>query len=239
MSRKFAIAVLGLLLTCAMTGGARADSLSDPTRPPTAGSRVQQAGGLQLEGVLCHAGAFVAIVNDRLVHAGDRVDGALIRSISAEGISYSRGSHKRFAYAPEPWLEGCTGAASASQPTGEPLIGVDVAGAPARVFFEGLVENTPYNVLVHPDVTGRVTISLKNVTLQQLSTYRRGLSDPACRPPDAHLPHQLPRPATLRGIEHPHQLRSSHPGLLQLAIRQQFPGHSQLDPDHRHSRQRK
>ena len=117
----------------------------------------------------------MAIANDRLVHAGDRVDGALIRSISAAGISYSRGARKRFAYAPEPWLEGCAGAASASQPASEPLIGVDVAGAPAGVFFEGLVENTPYNILVHPDVTGRVTISLKNVTLQQLLDATRDL----------------------------------------------------------------
>ena len=177
MSRKFAATVSGLLLLCAVIGSAGADSLSDPTRPPTAGARVRQADGLQLEGVLCHGGAFVAIANDRLVHAGDRVDGALILSISAAGISYSysRGAHKRFAYAPEPWLEGCEGAASASQPAGEPLIGVDVAGAPAGVFFEGLVENTPYNILVHPDVTGRVTISLKKVTLQQLLDATRDL----------------------------------------------------------------
>ncbi len=173
MSRKFAITVSGLLLVYAMIGSAGADSLSDPTRPPTAGARVRQADGLQLEGVLCHAGVFVAIADDRLIHAGDRVDGALIRSISAAGISYSRGARKRFAFAPEPWLVGC--AASASQPAGEPLIGVDVAGAPAGVFFEGLVENTPYNVLVHPDITGRITMSLKNVTLQQLLDATRDL----------------------------------------------------------------
>jgi MSHA biogenesis protein MshL len=175
MSRRIAITVLGLLLACAMTGHARADSLTDPTRPPTAGARAPEASGLRLEGVLCHAGIFVAIANDRLIHVGDRVDGALIRNISAAGISYSRGAHKRFAYAPEPWLEGCTGAASAAQPAGEPLFGVDVTGAPASVFFEGLVESTPYNILVRPDVTGRVTMSLKNVTLQQLLDAARDL----------------------------------------------------------------
>ena len=172
MSRKFAITVFGLLLACAAGASAHADSLTDPTRPPIPGARVPGS-GLQLEGVLCHAGVFVAIANDRLVHAGDRVDGALIRSISAAGISYSRGARKRFAFAPEPWLVGC--AASASQPASEPLIGVDVVGAPAGVFFEGLVENTPYNVLVHPDVTGRITLSLKNVTLQQLLDATRDL----------------------------------------------------------------
>jgi MSHA biogenesis protein MshL len=175
MSRRFAITVFALLLASAMTGSARADSLTDPTRPPMPGERMHEAGGLRLEGVLCHAGAFVAIANDRLVHVGDRVDGALIRGISAAGILYSRGPHKQFAYAPEPWIEGCTGAASVSPPASEPLIGVDVAGAPAGVFFQGLVENTPYNILVHPDVTGRVTISLKNVTLQQLLDATRDL----------------------------------------------------------------
>ncbi len=85
MSRKLTITLSALLLTCAMTGAVRADSLSDPTRPPTAG-RVQEPGELQLEGVLCHAGAFVAIANDRLIHAGDRVNGVVIRSISAPGV---------------------------------------------------------------------------------------------------------------------------------------------------------
>ncbi|HEY1889888.1 MAG TPA: pilus (MSHA type) biogenesis protein MshL [Steroidobacteraceae bacterium] len=174
MSRRFAITVLGLLLACAASYSSHADSLTDPTRPPTPWAHLP-GGGLQLEGVLCHAGVFVAIADDRLVHVGDRVDGALIRGISAAGISYSRGRHERFASAPAPQLEGCAGAASAAQPGGEPLFGVDVAGAPASVFFEGLVENTPYNVLVHPDVTGRVTLSLKNVTLQQLLDAARDL----------------------------------------------------------------
>jgi MSHA biogenesis protein MshL len=174
MSRRFAITALGLLLACAAAVSAHADSLTDPTRPPIPGARVP-GGGLQLEGVLCHGGALVAIADDRLVHVGDRVDGALIRDISPQGIRYSRGRHERFAYAPEPRLEGCAGAASAPQPAGEPLFAVDVAGAPANVFFEGLVENTPYNILVHPDVTSRVTLSLKNVTLPQVLDATRDL----------------------------------------------------------------
>ena len=174
MSRRFAITVLGLLLAGAAAASAHADSLTDPTRPPAPGTHLPGS-GLQLEGVLCHAGVFVAIADDRLVHAGDRVDGMLIRDVSAEGVRYSRGKHERYAYAPEPRLEGCAGAASTSQAGGEPLFGVDVAGAPAHVFFQGLIENTPYNILVHPDVTGRVTISLKNVTLRQLLDAMRDL----------------------------------------------------------------
>ena len=172
MSRKTTITLSALLLTCAMTGGVRADSLSDPTRPPTAGTQMREPGELQLQGVLCHAGDFVAIANDRLIHAGDRINGVTIHSISAPGVLYTRGRRKIFAYAPEPWLEGC---ATAAQPAGEPLIGVDVTGAPARAFFQGLVEDTPYNILVHPDVAARVTLSLKNVTLKQLLDATRDL----------------------------------------------------------------
>ena len=173
MSRRFAITVLGLLFAYTAAGSVHADSLTDPTRPPTTGARAR-ASGLQLEGLLCHAGVIVGIANDRLVHVGDRLDGTVIREVSAAGVRYSRGKHERFAYAPEPRLEGCAGAASAPQP-GEPLFSVDVAGAPASVFFQGLVENTPYNILVHPEVTSRVTISLKNVTLPQLLDATRDL----------------------------------------------------------------
>ena len=174
MSRRFAITVLGLLFAYTAAGSARAASLTDPTRPPTPGARAPGS-GLQLEGLLCHGGVFVAIANDRLVHVGDRLGGAVIREVSAAGVRYSRGKHERFAYAPEPRLEGCAGPASAAQPAGETLFGVDVVGAPAGVFFEGLVENTPYNVLVHPDVRSRVTVSLKNVTLRQLLDATRDL----------------------------------------------------------------
>ena len=39
--------------------------------------------------------------------------------------------------------------------------------APARAFFMGLVDGTPQNMLVHPDVNGRVTLQLKQVTVEE------------------------------------------------------------------------
>jgi MSHA biogenesis protein MshL len=45
---------------------------------------------------------------------------------------------------------------------------VMVENAPAQAFFQGLVEGTPYNMLVHPDVSGRITLRLKHVTLEQV-----------------------------------------------------------------------
>ncbi len=42
-----------------------------------------------------------------------------------------------------------------------------VEDAPAKAFFEGLVADSSVNVVVHPEVKGRVTISSKQVTLEE------------------------------------------------------------------------
>ena len=42
---------------------------------------------------------------------------------------------------------------------------VAVADAPARTFFEGLADGTPYNIVLEPGVGGSITLKLKNVTL--------------------------------------------------------------------------
>jgi MSHA biogenesis protein MshL len=42
---------------------------------------------------------------------------------------------------------------------------VAVSDAPARPFFEGLADGTPYNIVLEPGVGGTVTLKLKNVTL--------------------------------------------------------------------------
>jgi MSHA biogenesis protein MshL len=48
-----------------------------------------------------------------------------------------------------------------------PRYDVQVDDAPARAFFEGLVAGSSVNMLVHPDVKGRVSLSLKQVTLTE------------------------------------------------------------------------
>jgi MSHA biogenesis protein MshL len=57
-------------------------------------------------------------------------------------------------------------AAFADEPSA-PRFDIRVEDAPARAFFEGLVDGTSTNMVVHPDVKGRITISLKQVTVPE------------------------------------------------------------------------
>jgi MSHA biogenesis protein MshL len=59
--------------------------------------------------------------------------------------------------------------------TSEPRFDVNVEDAPARAFFQGLVDGTPYNVLVHPDVSGRISMKLKHVTIEEVLEAARDL----------------------------------------------------------------
>lgn len=52
---------------------------------------------------------------------------------------------------------------------------VNVNDAPARAFFQGLVEGTSINMLIHPDVSGRITMSLKQVTIEEVLNATRDL----------------------------------------------------------------
>jgi MSHA biogenesis protein MshL len=49
----------------------------------------------------------------------------------------------------------------------EPRIDVAVQNAPARAFFEGLVDGTAYNVVLDPAVAGQVSVRLHNVTVPE------------------------------------------------------------------------
>ena len=49
----------------------------------------------------------------------------------------------------------------------EPRFDLSVNNAPARQVFMGLVEGTPYNMVVHAEIGGNVTLHLKNATVPE------------------------------------------------------------------------
>jgi len=50
----------------------------------------------------------------------------------------------------------------------EPRFDLKVNRAKARQFFMGLVDGSAYNMILHPKVSGRITLDLKNVTVQEV-----------------------------------------------------------------------
>jgi MSHA biogenesis protein MshL len=50
----------------------------------------------------------------------------------------------------------------------EPRFDISVNHANARSFFISLVKNTPYNMIVQPEVKGKITLNLKDVTIPEV-----------------------------------------------------------------------
>jgi MSHA biogenesis protein MshL len=64
---------------------------------------------------------------------------------------------------------------SAKPPSTEPRFNLTVNNAKASEVFMGMVTGTPYSMLVHPDVTGTLTLNLKNVTVPEAMEAVRAL----------------------------------------------------------------
>ena len=62
-------------------------------------------------------------------------------------------------------------------PEDEPAFDLNVENAEAQEFFRSLVAGTPYNVVLHPEVKGAITLSLKDVTVTGVMEVMRDVYD--------------------------------------------------------------
>jgi hypothetical protein len=79
-------------LLLSMSAKAAAERLADPTRPPQApaANDSTSAETVHVEAVLRSADRDLAIVNGKIVRAGDHVCGVQVEAILADGIRYVR-----------------------------------------------------------------------------------------------------------------------------------------------------
>jgi MSHA biogenesis protein MshK len=97
MRRRLRLPTLCFAPLLLLAGAAHAQTFRDPMRPPgttPARSVVVRVSTLKLEGVISGA-VRVAIINGRLVRAGDEVAGARIVEVLAAGVRYTRAGREQ------------------------------------------------------------------------------------------------------------------------------------------------
>jgi hypothetical protein len=93
---------VSFLLTLALMssqGFGAPEGLTDPTRPTTATghSDVSHTCGVCVEAIVTRQEGSFAVVNGRVVRAGDRLSDISIEEVTPEGVRYMQGGHRGFA----------------------------------------------------------------------------------------------------------------------------------------------
>jgi hypothetical protein len=90
---------LAAILLSATAGTTMADRLMDPTRPSgaKADTTAEPTDSIRLEAILRSGERHLAIVNGKVVRAGERIAGAHIDEVFADGVRYTRDGQSHIA----------------------------------------------------------------------------------------------------------------------------------------------
>lgn len=83
-----------LALLLSLSPVAAAENMSDPMRPPMGGAAVERSSGeprWQVTGILISPERRLAMINNRLIGVGGRVDGARVRNIYSNSVELDIG----------------------------------------------------------------------------------------------------------------------------------------------------
>jgi MSHA biogenesis protein MshK len=88
---------LAMLLLAGTVQAAAAERLADPTRPAHAkpSAPAPSAAEMRLEAVMKSGDRHVAVVNGRVVRAGDRIGDVQIEEITSDAVRYRRGGQSQ------------------------------------------------------------------------------------------------------------------------------------------------
>lgn len=98
----------------------------------------------------------------------------------------------------------------------EPRFNLTVNNAKASEVFMGMVTGTPYSMLVHPDVTGSLTLNLKNVTVPEAMEAVRALYGYEYEVQGKRI--IVPSPAVQTRIYHLNALAMQRKGMSDLRV---------------------
>ncbi len=103
--------------------------------------------------------AAILPANDERPARGEATRGNIEQALEAAAAAPPRQAKVPEAPAPEP---------AVANDVVEERFNINTEATPAKAFFMALVDETPYNIVVHPDVDGAISLMLKNVTVAEV-----------------------------------------------------------------------